>query len=62
MPRGCVVYGARVRAGDTHAERLSVFAWTICLMEANVFWVIQDELEDAFLLLGSDAVLVRDLW
>ena len=51
-----------MRARDTHAERLSVFAWTICLMEANVFWVIQDELEDVFLLLGSDAVLVRDLW
>ena len=30
--------------------------------EANVFWVIQNEIEDAFLLLGSDEVLARDLW
>ena len=29
--------------------------------EANVLWVTQDELEDIFLLLGSDAVPVRDL-
>ena len=30
-------------------------------VEAKVLWVIQDELEDAFLLLGSDAVPVRGL-
>ena len=30
--------------------------------EANIFWVIQNELEDAFLLLGSDEILARDLW
>ena len=30
--------------------------------EANIFWVIQNELEDAFLLLGSDEILAQDLW